>query len=95
MSPTTRARLAQIADRVRDLTDGRGTDAVIDAVGMEAHGAPIGELAQRFVGLLPDFVARPMIEKAGIDRLSALLRLLRDRAPGRHGLDQRRLWRRD
>ncbi|MFD0310128.1 hypothetical protein [Streptomyces sp. NPDC127119] len=23
-----------------DLTDGRGTDAVIDAVGMEAHGTP-------------------------------------------------------
>ena len=25
---------------VRELTDGRGPDAVIDAVGMEAHGAP-------------------------------------------------------
>ena len=28
------------------LTDGRGADAVIDAVGMEAHGAPIAEVAQ-------------------------------------------------
>jgi threonine dehydrogenase-like Zn-dependent dehydrogenase len=61
-----------IAERVRELTDGRGTDSVIDAVGMEAHGAPIGSLAQSFTGLLPDFVARPMIEKAAIDRLSAL-----------------------
>jgi threonine dehydrogenase-like Zn-dependent dehydrogenase len=39
---------------------------------MEAHGAPIGALAQQVAGLLPDAVARPMIEKAGIDRLSAL-----------------------
>src|SRR5690606_26267726 len=25
---------------IRDMTEGRGTDSVIDAVGMEAHGAP-------------------------------------------------------
>src|SRR4051812_40298904 len=30
---------------VRELTDGRGPDSVIDAVGMEAHGAPGGKLA--------------------------------------------------
>src|SRR5829696_2773952 len=29
---------------VRDRTDGRGADAVIDAVGMEAHGAPSASL---------------------------------------------------
>jgi threonine dehydrogenase-like Zn-dependent dehydrogenase len=57
---------------VRDLTDGRGPDAVIDAVGMEAHGAPIGKLAHRLAGLLPDAAARKVIETAGIDRLSAL-----------------------
>jgi threonine dehydrogenase-like Zn-dependent dehydrogenase len=62
----------EIAERIRDMTDGRGTDSAIDAVGMEAHGAPIGSLAQRLTGLLPDAVARPMIEKAGVDRLSAL-----------------------
>jgi threonine dehydrogenase-like Zn-dependent dehydrogenase len=61
-----------LPDKVRDMTDGRGPIAVIDAVGMEAHGAPIGKLAQRLAGLLPDAIARPMIEKAGIDRLSAL-----------------------
>jgi threonine dehydrogenase-like Zn-dependent dehydrogenase len=57
---------------VREMTDGRGPISVIDAVGMEAHGAPIGKLAHRLAGLLPDAVARPVIEKAGIDRLSAL-----------------------
>jgi threonine dehydrogenase-like Zn-dependent dehydrogenase len=60
------------AERIRELTTGRGTDSAIDAVGMEAHGAPIAEFAQRMAGYLPDAVARPMIEKAGIDRLSAL-----------------------
>jgi threonine dehydrogenase-like Zn-dependent dehydrogenase len=57
---------------VRELTAGRGPDSVIDAVGMEAHGAPIGRLAQRLAGLLPDAAARKLIETAGIDRLSAL-----------------------
>jgi threonine dehydrogenase-like Zn-dependent dehydrogenase len=63
---------AEIAERLRDLTDGRGPDAAIDAVGMEAHGAPVGELAQKAAGFLPDAVAKPLIEKAGIDRLAAL-----------------------
>jgi threonine dehydrogenase-like Zn-dependent dehydrogenase len=44
---------------------------VIDAVGMEAHGARAGKLAQDVAGLLPDAVARKMMEKAGVDRLSA------------------------
>jgi len=57
---------------VREHTGGRGPDAVIDAVGMEAHGAPIGKLAQRLTGFLPDAVAQKAIETAGIDRLSAL-----------------------
>jgi threonine dehydrogenase-like Zn-dependent dehydrogenase len=57
---------------VRELTDGRGPIAVIDAVGMEAHGAPIGRLAHKLAGMLPDAVAQQLIETAGIDRLSAL-----------------------
>jgi threonine dehydrogenase-like Zn-dependent dehydrogenase len=57
---------------VRELTDGRGPASVIDAVGMEAHGAPVGKLAHTIAGMLPDAIARPMTEKAGIDRLSAL-----------------------
>jgi threonine dehydrogenase-like Zn-dependent dehydrogenase len=61
-----------IPGRIRELTGGRGPDSVIDAVGMEAHGAPIAKLAQRLAGMLPDAAARKMIETAGIDRLTAL-----------------------
>ncbi len=57
---------------IRALTGGRGPDSVIDAVGMEAHGAPIGKLAQTLAGYLPDAVAQKLIEKAGVDRLSVL-----------------------
>ena len=57
---------------VRELTGGRGADAVIDAVGMEAHGSPSASMAQTLAGLLPDAVARTAIEKAGVDRLAAL-----------------------
>jgi threonine dehydrogenase-like Zn-dependent dehydrogenase len=57
---------------VRELTDGRGPIAVIDAVGMEAHGAPIGKLAHRLAGMLPDALAQQVMQTAGIDRLSAL-----------------------
>ena len=61
-----------LAAAVREKTGGRGPDAVIDAVGMEAHGSPVGKLAHRLSGLLPDAVARKAIETAGIDRLAAL-----------------------
>ena len=62
-----------IAETVREMTDGRGTDSVIDAVGMEAHGSPVGKMAHKIAGLLPDPVSRAMIENAGTDRLSALV----------------------
>jgi threonine dehydrogenase-like Zn-dependent dehydrogenase len=58
---------------VREMTDGRGPDGVIDAVGMEAHGAHVAELAQKATGLLPDALAAKATEKAAVDRLSALL----------------------
>jgi len=61
-----------LAGVLRELTGGRGPDSVIDAVGMEAHGAPVGKLAQTLAGYLPDVVAQKLMEKAGIDRLSAL-----------------------
>jgi threonine dehydrogenase-like Zn-dependent dehydrogenase len=57
---------------VRSRTDGRGTDSVIDAVGMEAHGAPFGKLAQQLAGLMPKQLAAKMMERVGVDRLSAL-----------------------
>ncbi|WP_439678459.1 zinc-dependent alcohol dehydrogenase [Embleya sp. MST-111070] len=61
-----------IAEAVRELTDGRGPDAVIDAVGMEAHGAPVAKFAQQVTGLLPDAVASKLMRTTGVDRLSAL-----------------------
>lgn len=62
----------QIGDAIREITGGRGTDSVIDAVGMEAHGSPITKAAQQVTGLLPDALAKPLMEKAGLDRLDAL-----------------------
>jgi threonine dehydrogenase-like Zn-dependent dehydrogenase len=61
-----------LPDVIRGMTDGRGPDAVIDAVGMEAHGAPLAKLAQSMTALLPDAVAAKLMERAGIDRLHAL-----------------------
>jgi len=61
-----------LADIIRGMTDGRGPDSVIDAVGMEAHGAPGAKLAQDITGLLPDSIAAKFMQKAGIDRLNAL-----------------------
>ncbi|WP_298455337.1 zinc-dependent alcohol dehydrogenase [uncultured Cellulomonas sp.] len=61
-----------VAAVLRDLTGGRGPDAVIDAVGMEAHGSPGGKVVQTITGLLPDAIAAPLTEKAGLDRLGAL-----------------------
>jgi threonine dehydrogenase-like Zn-dependent dehydrogenase len=62
-----------VADVIRELTDGRGPDAVIDAVGMEAHGSPGAKIAQQAAGLLPDKVQGAFMQKAGVDRLAALL----------------------
>ena len=59
-------------DAIRDATDGRGPDGVVDAVGMEAHGSPLGKAAHHAVGLLPDALSGPLMEKAGVDRLAAL-----------------------
>ena len=61
-----------VGEAVRDLTDGRGVDSSIDAVGMEAHGSPVASGAQRVAGFLPDKLAAAVIEKAGVDRLAAL-----------------------
>jgi len=61
-----------LAEVIRGMTEGRGTDSVIDAVGMEAHGAPVGEIAQKLTGLLPDSVAEKLMQTGGVDRMSAL-----------------------
>jgi threonine dehydrogenase-like Zn-dependent dehydrogenase len=61
-----------LPEAIRDMTDGRGPDSVIDAVGMEAHGSPGAKIAQQMTGLLPDSMAQSVMQKAGVDRLHAL-----------------------
>jgi threonine dehydrogenase-like Zn-dependent dehydrogenase len=63
---------ADLGDLVRDRTQGRGADAVIDAVGMEAHGSPVTGFAHTMTALLPNALARPLMNRVGIDRLAAL-----------------------
>ncbi len=61
-----------VVDLIRNLTDGRGPDSVIDAVGMEAHGSPGAAAAAKAVGFLPSPLARKLMNTVGIDRLHAL-----------------------
>jgi threonine dehydrogenase-like Zn-dependent dehydrogenase len=61
-----------VGTAIRERTEGRGADAAIDAVGMEAHGTPLAKLAQDAAGFLPDALAQRLIGIAGVDRLSAL-----------------------
>ncbi len=61
-----------LEDAIRDLTEGRGADAAIDAVGMEAHGSPVAHVAHQVVSRLPNVIAEPLIEHAALDRLDAL-----------------------
>jgi threonine dehydrogenase-like Zn-dependent dehydrogenase len=70
--------LHSTAEALIEMVDGRGPDAVIDAVGMEAHGHDeprankVTEFAQKATGLLPDSVARKVSEHAAVDKLDAL-----------------------
>jgi threonine dehydrogenase-like Zn-dependent dehydrogenase len=57
---------------VLELTAGRGADAALEAVGMEAHGSGVAEAAQKVVGLLPKALSRPLMTNASTDRLAAL-----------------------
>ncbi|HEX5468201.1 MAG TPA: zinc-dependent alcohol dehydrogenase [Gaiellaceae bacterium] len=61
-----------VVAEIKELTEGRGPDAVIDAVGMEAHGAPVAELMQKATVRLPDRLGVALAEHAGIDRMTAL-----------------------
>ncbi len=61
-----------IGEEVRSRTHGRGTDSVIDAVGMEAHGSPVAEAGQRLFNALPRRLTAPLMNKVGIDRMSVI-----------------------
>jgi threonine dehydrogenase-like Zn-dependent dehydrogenase len=62
-----------LGSAVRDLTNGRGPDSVIDAVGMEAHGSPLARAAHQATALLPNVMAAKLMQTAGVDRLATLL----------------------
>ncbi len=61
-----------LVEVIQGMTDGRGPDSVIDAVGMEAHGAPVAKTVQRLAAVLPDGIEEKVMQHAGLDRLSAL-----------------------
>ena len=64
--------VGDVAEAVLEMTGGRGADGVVEAVGMEAHDSPAGKAAHTAVGMLPDALAKPMMDKMGVDRLGAL-----------------------
>jgi threonine dehydrogenase-like Zn-dependent dehydrogenase len=57
---------------IREMTDGRGPDSVIDAVGMEAYGSPGGMLAQTITGLHAERPTSPAMGRTRVDRLNVL-----------------------
>ena len=65
----------EIGETIREMTGGRGPDSVIDAVGMEAHGVTVGtkvaKVASAMTAMLPDAFGKQLMEKAGVDSLSA------------------------
>jgi threonine dehydrogenase-like Zn-dependent dehydrogenase len=66
------SKVDDVPAAVLDMTDGRGADGVIEAVGMEAHGTPFQSAAMKAAGLLPDPIARKATETFGVDRMAAL-----------------------
>lgn len=57
---------------IREVTGGRGPDAVIDAVGTEAHGSAAAKLAQTATAMMPRKLSGPLAERFSVDRLGAL-----------------------
>jgi threonine dehydrogenase-like Zn-dependent dehydrogenase len=62
----------EVVRAIQDATEGRGADAVIDAVGMEAHGSPLASFAQKATAIVPDAIMEKVMQVAGVDRLAAL-----------------------
>jgi len=66
------AEVDDVAGALRDLTDGRGPDGVLEAVGMEAHGSPVAAAVIGATARMPKPLAKAALENVGIDRLAAL-----------------------
>ncbi|MFL6163760.1 MAG: zinc-dependent alcohol dehydrogenase [Jatrophihabitantaceae bacterium] len=65
-------QVEDVADALIQMVDGRGPDAVIEAVGMESHAQHGTALVQKLTGMLPDALAQRVTDRFGIDRLDAL-----------------------
>jgi threonine dehydrogenase-like Zn-dependent dehydrogenase len=66
------AEADDVVDELLARTGGRGPDGVVECVGMEAAGSPAAKAAHTAIGMLPDAVAAPLMDKVGLDRLAAL-----------------------
>jgi threonine dehydrogenase-like Zn-dependent dehydrogenase len=62
----------KMIEAVQTLLGGESPAAVIDAVGMEAHGSPGVKAMQAMTTLLPDAAAEKLFTTGGMDRLNAL-----------------------
>ncbi|MGP2441964.1 zinc-dependent alcohol dehydrogenase [Streptomyces sp. JW3] len=62
----------ELVAAIQDETGGRGPDAVIDAVGTEAHGGAIAKLVQQGAAIMPRKLSGPLAERFSVDRLAAL-----------------------
>ncbi|MET9575162.1 zinc-dependent alcohol dehydrogenase [Streptomyces sp. DT199] len=62
----------ELVAAIQDRTDGRGPDAVIDAVGTEAHGSAAARMVQNAAAILPRKIGAPIAERFSVDRLAAL-----------------------
>ncbi|MFI7014619.1 zinc-dependent alcohol dehydrogenase [Streptomyces sp. NPDC050164] len=62
----------ELVAAIRDETDGRGPDAVIDAVGTEAHGSAAARMMQNASAMLPRKLSGPLADRFSVDRLAAL-----------------------
>ena len=62
----------ELVEAIRDRTGGRGPDAVIDAVGTEAHGSAAARMVQNAAAILPRKLGGPIAERFSVDRLAAL-----------------------
>ncbi|WP_395575895.1 zinc-dependent alcohol dehydrogenase [Streptomyces sp. BK79] len=62
----------ELVAAIQDETGGRGPDAVIDAVGTEAHGGAAAKLIQSAAAVMPRAIGGPLAERFSVDRLAAL-----------------------
>ncbi|MFI1538379.1 zinc-dependent alcohol dehydrogenase [Streptomyces anandii] len=62
----------ELVAAIQDETDGRGPDAVIDAVGTEAHGSAAARMVQQAAAVMPRAISGPIAERFSVDRLAAL-----------------------